>query len=309
MSTFSTFARLSHFVDPLYRGEQHLIAPGVLESSDGYILIDPGPHRSIHGLEENLKAAGIYLFEIRHILVTHIHLDHAGGVGHLVAGREDIQVHVHEIGAPHLIDPSRLLSSARRIYGDELDAKWGSMRAVPKEQVYALSSGDVLDFGNRTIEVLYTPGHAKHHVSFVDDYSGYAFVGDVAGQKTTGVSYILPVTPPPDVDLEAWFESLQKIERTGVDGLFLTHFGPSEEPKDHLQTIKEKLDTWGEEVRRTLRDDRPDASRAEEFLRAKHAEMDALLDEPDRRPYELFGHPEGSWHGLARYWRNTNHGD
>ncbi|WP_456425353.1 MBL fold metallo-hydrolase [Rhodocaloribacter sp.] len=291
------------YVDAEYLGEPHLIATGVLETDAGLVLVDPGPTVSLGGLTRNLEAAGARLADVHAILLTHIHLDHAGGTGTLVQAHPSMKVYVHDIGARHMIAPERLLASARRIYGEAMDTMWGAFLPVPEANVVRLRGGETLDLGGRTLQVAYTPGHAIHHVSYLDEATGTAFVGDVAGMRVAGDPTVLPVTPPPDISLEQWRVSLDVVRLWQPERLFLTHFGPAEDVAWHLHTLDRTLDRWAERVRASLADDRDDEARARAFEAAVFAELRETLSPEAFRAYESFGQPRGSWYGLARYWR------
>lgn len=293
----------SWLVDLQYLGTPYLIACGVLESEAGLLLVDPGPATSLHTLERQLARRDTSLADVHALLLTHIHLDHAGAAGSIVAAHPHIQVYVHERGAPHLIRPGRLLKSARRLYGDEMDRLWGTMAPIPEPNVHALAGGETLRFGGRRLEVAYTPGHASHHVSYLDVASGTAFVGDTAGMRVMGTDYVLPVAPPPDIDVAAWHASLDRLRTWAPDRLFLTHFGPSDAVVDHLDALAERLDGWAGLVRESLEDDADDQTRAARFRERALAGIHAHVPADHRTPYERFGEPLASWHGLARYWR------
>jgi len=291
------------YLDVLYQGTSQSIACGVLETSAGLLLVDPGPTVSMKTLVAGLQAHGVALQDVHALLLTHIHLDHAGATGSLVQAHPDLQVYVHERGAPHLINPARLLDSARRIYGDAMDTLWGDFLAVPAANVHVLKGGEAPVFGGRRLQVAYTPGHAVHHVSYLDEQTGTAFVGDVAGMCLTGLDYVLPVTPPPDVDLEAWHESLALVRSWAPEQLFLTHFGPATDPDRHLDDMGRALDLWSERVRISLEDDADDATRAARFHEAALADLKGQVPPAAEAVYVNFGHPMGGWYGLARYWR------
>lgn len=301
--TTTEFAPGLWCADVQYQDTPELIACGVIETEEGLLLVDPGPAVSLTGLSRSLQALGATWADVHGLLLTHIHLDHAGGTGTLVARHPALRVFVHALGARHLVDPSRLLASAQRIYGEQMQTLWGDFLPVPVDNVKALSGGETLRFGRRVLRVDYTPGHAIHHVSYLDEATGTAFVGDVGGMRVPGVTEVLPVTPPPDVDLPAWHESLATVRAWGPELLFLTHFGAAPGPGAHLDAMAANLDAWAERVRAMLDDDSDDATSAQAF-------HEAVLDDlrrhipPDRfGPYERFGQPLGSWYGLARYWR------
>lgn len=291
------------FVDVEYKGHPRLIACGVLETDAGLLLVDPGPTVSLATLERKLAALGAGFADVHGLLLTHIHLDHAGATGVIVGAYPHVQVYVHGIGARHLIHPERLLASAHRLYGDRMDALWGAFVPTPEANVHRLDGGETLEIGGRVIEVVYTPGHAIHHVSYLDQATGTAFVGDTAGMRVTGVRCVVPVTPPPDIHVERWHESLAVLRAWRPARLFLTHFGPSDDAVWHLDELARRLDAWAAQVRLSLHEDRGDPERAQAFQEAEFAALSAELAGPDRTPYEQMGQPKPSWYGLARYWR------
>ncbi len=297
------------YVDVEYLGTPRLIATAVLEAGGGLLLIDPGPEVSFDTLSGELGKAGAGLGDVRAVLLTHIHLDHAGATGRLVAEAPHVEVYVHRIGAPHLVRPERLLRSARRTYGDRMDRLWGDVQPVPEENVRVLEGGESIKIGGRPFAVAHTPGHAAHHVSHLDEDTGTAFIGDVGQQRITGTDYVFPVTPPPDIDVEAWQHSLHTVRAWRPERTFATHFGPSDDVGEHLRVAEEKLLAWSDEVRRSLDDDRTDAERAEAFREAKMAEAKEALPPELAEAFETFGGPEASWHGLARYWRTKRAGE
>jgi glyoxylase-like metal-dependent hydrolase (beta-lactamase superfamily II) len=199
------------YLDLNFLGRPGIIATAVLKSAGGVALVDPGPSTTLDGLLKSLGAQGITVRDVRQILLTHIHLDHAGATGSLLRMNPGIDVFVHERGARHLIDPSKLVASATRLYGDDMDRLWGAVLPVPAARVTALYGDERLSAGGRELEVAHTPGHASHHVTFFDRSSGVAFVGDTAGIRRGDGSYIMPPTPPPDIDLEAWRVSADRI--------------------------------------------------------------------------------------------------
>ena len=215
-------------IDVEHLGRPHVI--GCWEV-DG-VLVDPGPESSLPTLLEALGDE-----QPRALLLTHIHLDHAAATGAMVRRWPDLEVYVHERGAPHLIDPSKLLASAERLYGDEMERLWGEIVPVPEANVRPLAGGESV-LGMR---VAYTPGHASHHVCYLHEDSGTAFVGDVAAVRIPPSNLIVPPTPPPDIDIEAWEESIGIVEGWQPQRLALTHFGPVEEPAEHLAIVRERL--------------------------------------------------------------------
>ena len=294
------------YVDLEYLGAPRLIATGVLDTEAGLLLVDPGPTTALDTLRQKLEATGGALSDVHAVLLTHIHLDHAGATGSIVDAHPDVQVYVHERGARHLVNPERLLRSARRIYGDQMDRLWGDFLGIPESNVLALSGGETITPGGRTLDVAYTPGHAVHHVSYRDAAANTAFVGDVAGMRVRGADYVLPVTPPPDIDLDAWHTSLETVRAWQPDRIFLTHFGAFDDVEHHLVAMAERLDAFAQDVRSMLDGGTADQAKAERFQDEQVAAMKEHVPEPLWAPYEQFGQPRESWHGLARYWRKQS---
>src|SRR5919106_1492946 len=199
-----------NYLDLQFLGRRHVIATAVIAGAREVALIDPGPASCLERLEHELQAQGIALADVTHLLLTHIHLDHAGATGTLVGRHPHIKVLVHERGEPHLVDPSKLLDSATRLYGDDMDRLWGKVLPVPASSITVLRGGEQVNVAGRDFEIAYTPGHAAHHVSYFNASSGVAFVGDTAGVAIDG-SYVLAPTPPPDIDIELWTASARQI--------------------------------------------------------------------------------------------------
>lgn len=290
-------------IDHEYAGTKEIIATLVLKAEGGYALVDPGPSVTLPTLTAKLLALDIPVSEISTLLLTHIHLDHAGATGSLVRQNPRIAVYVHERGAPHLADPSRLLSSAKRLYGDAMDRMWGEFLAVPQANLHVLKGGERLRVGDRTLEVLYTPGHASHHVSYFDSSEGAIFVGDTAGLRLANRPLASPVTPPPDINLELWEKSLQEIEARSPARLFLTHFGFADRVDWHLAELRRMHRTWAERVRALLENPGEDADRITSFVQSATQDFRQVLPPDECALYERAGGLELSWQGLARYWR------
>src|SRR6266480_4287172 len=229
-------------IDLHHLGRERVIASYLLDTDDGPALFDCGPSTTIDALKAGLADRGLALTDVRHLLLSHIHLDHAGAAGTLVREHPGLQVHVSEIGAPHLVDPSRLERSARRLYGDTFDSLWGELAPVPEENVHVVGT-EVLG-----LECFPSPGHASHHVCYLDG-EGTLYAGDAAGVRIMPDRHILPVAPPPEVDLEAWERTIDELERRAPERLALIHFGVVDQPRDHLRRLRRHLRLWGQRVR------------------------------------------------------------
>jgi glyoxylase-like metal-dependent hydrolase (beta-lactamase superfamily II) len=274
--------------DPMdlhHQGVERVIGVYLLETEDGLALNDCGPSTSVPELKERLSERGLALSDIRHLLLSHIHLDHAGAAGLLVREHPGLQVHVSEIGAPHLIDPSRLEQSARRLYGDEFDRLWGELAPVPEANVHVV--GDAV----LGLECFPSPGHASHHVCYVDE-DGTLYAGDAAGVRIMPDRHILPVAPPPDIDLEAWERTIDEIELRAPERLALIHYGIVEQPRDHLRRLRRQLRVWAQRVRQGMSE--------EEFIEAARADLEEEVGEAPY--YERAAPLWQSYLGLRRYW-------
>lgn len=265
--------------------------------------MDPGPSVSLPVLRKKLAEQGLSFGDLDMILLTHIHLDHAGATGTLLRENPRLRVWVHEFGGARITDPTRLLQSARRLYGDAMDHLYGEVLPVPAERITALAGGEEIGIGSRKFGVLYTPGHASHHVSFLDEAEGTAFVGDTSGIRIENQRFVMPVTPPPDVDLHEWPASIAGILERKPQRLFLTHFGYAEQPEEHFAEFTERIFRWSGEVRRGLEQDNEDGERMARFVEMASGELRAVLPGVEGERYVKTGGLALSWYGLARYWR------
>jgi glyoxylase-like metal-dependent hydrolase (beta-lactamase superfamily II) len=300
----TTLAAGLDYVDVEFLGQPGIIATAVLHGTAGVALVDPGPSTSLENLRNALMRMGIRIADVRHVLLTHIHLDHGGCAGTLVRQNPSIEVCVHERGAPHLVDPTKLLASATRLYGQDMDVLWGEFLPVPAASLRVLKGGDHLVAGGRELDVAYTPGHASHHVSYFDPASRVAFVGDTAGIRRGSGAYVLPPTPPPDIDLEAWRESERRILAWDPETLFLTHFGAFHGARVHFQELFSRLADWSGIVRRLLADGLlTDEEREKNFVNEAMQDLRRTVGETEAARYSRAGRLDYSWQGLARYWR------
>jgi glyoxylase-like metal-dependent hydrolase (beta-lactamase superfamily II) len=229
-------------IDLLHSGNARTIAAYVVDTDDGPALFDCGPTSTVDALKAGLGDHGLALTDVRHLLLSHIHLDHAGAAGVLVREHPRLQVHVSAIGAPHLVEPERLERSARRLYGDSFDILWGELAPVPKRNVHVV--------GERVLglDCFPTPGHASHHVSYLDR-DGTLYAGDAAGVRIQPGRFVLPPTPPPEFDLETWQQTLAEIERRDPERLALIHWGVADDPQRHLAELRLELYDWADYVR------------------------------------------------------------
>jgi glyoxylase-like metal-dependent hydrolase (beta-lactamase superfamily II) len=290
------------FIDLQFRGSPRVIATALLNGPGGVTLIDPGPTSCLPALEAGLRDRGLTLRDVRTLLLTHIHLDHAGATGTIVERVPGIKVYVHERGAPHMIDPEKLLASVTRLYGDQMDTLWGAFLPVPASQVTVLAGGERLDVSGTSMQVAYTPGHAKHHVSFLDGQSGMAYVGDTGGLRISG-DYLMAPTPPPDIDIEAWHASLDVIDAWQPVSLFLTHFGPVTPARAHLARFRTTLTAQAEAVREALKAGGSEEQQVRAFVDRMRQEARQALPEREAKATELAAPFDQLWQGLARYWQ------
>jgi glyoxylase-like metal-dependent hydrolase (beta-lactamase superfamily II) len=268
-------------VDLNFGASPESIGVYLVDTDDGPALFDCGPSSTIEALETGLAANGLALTDVRHLLLSHIHLDHAGAAGSLVRKSPELTVWVSPVGRAHLIDPSRLERSARRLYGEMFDPLWGELAPVPEENV-RVADGDVLGW-----DAFPTPGHASHHVSYLRD--GTLLAGDATGVRMPGASYVLPVCPPPDITVEGWHETIAEIRRREPDRLALVHFGVYEDVEAHLDRLEDELDRWAARV--------GDGMSEQEFVAAARSDLGERADRYDRVA-PLWQ----SYLGMKRYW-------
>ena len=271
---------MAHLVDCMHLGRDRVI--GAWEVSPG-VIADPGPASCVTTLLAGLEA------EPHTLLLTHIHLDHAGAAGVLARSYPDLRVYVHEAGAPHVVDPSRLVKSAGRLYGDEMERLWGEVAPVPAERVTALSGGEQVE----GVSVHHAPGHAGSHVVYFDETSGDAYTGDVAGVRIPPSQLVMAPTPPPEIDVEAWLGSIAMLRELRPGRLCMTHFGAAEDVAGQLDAVDAYLRQAAEASAGGDRD---------EFARWLEAITDSEGADVGVRLRQAMP-PEQLWLGLERYWR------
>jgi glyoxylase-like metal-dependent hydrolase (beta-lactamase superfamily II) len=282
-----------HLIDVRHLGRERVIGSWEL----GHALVDPGPESCINALLGGLE------HEPEALLLTHIHLDHAGASGSLVERFPRLEVWVHSRGAPHLADPSRLISSAERIYGNDMQRLWGRIVPVPEENLRVLKGGETIAVAGRELEVAYTPGHASHHVVYFDRADGAAYVGDVAGVHIPPCEFIRPPTPPPDIDIEAWESSIDLVASRQPSWLGLTHFGAVDEPVSHLERMKVRLREQAELVRSLLEQLGDTDEAAAAFVDETNRLMRESCDPETAALFEQGSPRKQLWSGLRRYWQ------
>lgn len=290
-------------LDDNWMGRPKSIGTALLESDGHRAIVDPGPGSTLDTLKKQLRVHGASVSNLDAILLTHIHLDHAGATGALVRENPNLAIYVHRLGAPHMIDPSKLLASAARLWPDNLHQLFGEAVPVPAENLRILEGGETIPLGSRKIEVAYTPGHASHHVSYFEDAEGVVFVGDTTGIKIEGHSYVMPATPPPDIDLKIWDGSFAAILERQPKRLFLTHFGFSDDPAAHIAQFRERLHRWMEMTEKILQSAPSDEAAMESFMTKARAEIGEHLPPQDVEQYAATAGLNLSFLGLARHAR------
>jgi glyoxylase-like metal-dependent hydrolase (beta-lactamase superfamily II) len=293
-------------IDLRYLDQEGVIAAFLLRGAGEAALIETGPGSTAATLLTALDKAQVAPEEVRHLLVTHVHLDHAGASGLLLERFPHARLYAHEVGIPHLVDPSKLIASATRIYGAMMQRLWGEILPVPADRVVPLHDGQRLEVAGHVLDVLYTPGHARHHVCFHDRASGEVYTGDTAGVRLQGYTYVRPPTPPPDLDLEAWETSLERLAALAPSAFYVTHFGRSEGAADQLATLRRQLRLWEGVVLEGMREGQDTETIAATLRRI--AEPDLLLqaDAQTVRRYEMASAYAMNVAGYERYLRKRH---
>ncbi len=294
-----------YLLDSQHMGNEGTVAVYLLPCEDGFALIETGPASCLNTLKVTLQHLGFDLAELKHILVTHIHLDHAGAAGAL-AEATGAKVYVHANGAAHLHDPSKLMASASRIYGELMDSLWGKMTPIPRSRLEPLAGGETLRLSGLHIEVVDTPGHAYHHLAYL--VNGEAlFTGDAAGIHFAGSPVIRPALPPPEVDLEAWQDSIEHMLALKPQRLLLTHFGEVQDAETHLRQVPERNQRWAESILEGLRAGESDEVLLERLKRLGDAELLANHTAKDiMRRHQLTSNYQMTVMGLKRYWQKQH---
>lgn len=290
-----------------FQGEHDVIGAYVLAGKDEVALIDPGPTTTVDSLLASLEETEIVPQNVTHILLTHIHLDHAGGVGTLLHHMPNAKVYVHSKGAAHIQDPAKLIASATKIYKGRMEELWGDIEAVPADNVKIIDGGDILNIAGRRLEVHYTPGHASHHVVFFDVHSGELFAGDVAGVYLPPVDYIRPPTPPPDLNIESWSASIDLLKKLRPDVMYLAHFGPVRNSVPYLEKLRAQIIAWGDIVLKALLEGKTEKEILQRLIETTEPQLQHKgANAQMLKRFELTTNYEMTVQGYIRYWKKQH---
>lgn len=288
-------------IDLEFIGHKQIIGSYVCYDGHEAMIIETGPSTCVSTLTAALSELQIPLDKVSHVVATHIHLDHSGACGVLAREMPKAKVYVHPFGAQHLIDPSKLIASAGRIYGDLMDFLWGEIAPVPEGRVVIVQDGDEIAGAGRRLRAIETPGHARHHHAYLDLGNRSLFAGDIAGVRLPGFAYVRPPTPPPELNLEDWDASLAKIRAIGPSFLNLTHFGQFQDVDRHLADLQKRLHDWGALVKSLMSETEDEEAIVERVRQAVHGEMQELGIDPEE--YDVAASYQMGVQGYIRYWR------
>lgn len=295
-------------IDTFFRHEPGIIASYLLTGPEGLALVDVGSAISVEYLLGGVRAAGFDPDEIRHLLLTHIHLDHAGATGELVRRLPNAHVYVHPLGLPHLAHPEKLLASAAQIYGDQMQALWGEILPVPEDRMSTLADDAEVHVGSRVLHALHTPGHAVHHIAYYDPTHATAFTGDVGGVRLEGIDYVRPPTPPPDLNLEDWAASITRLRALNLREFYVAHYGAVRSVDATLDQLEARLRSWGDLMLSGIRAGKSDDALAHDLADSSDREIALLAGsgaegEAAVRRYEIATNYLMSAQGYRRYYR------
>lgn len=289
-------------IDLQFQGRPEVIAAYLFYDGETAALIETGPAITLDNLLEAVQAAGAPLEALRQVIVTHIHLDHSGAAGIIAKRLPWATVYVHPIGAPHLLDPSKLLASATRLYGDNLDSLWGIPAPVPENNLVVFNDGESLAIPGSTLRAYDTPGHARHHHAYLDEQSGLLFTGDVGGVRMPGIRYVRPPTPPPELEIDAWVASVARLRALNASGLCLTHLGLFRGNLDwHWNDLEHRLVKWGDLIRDALVEGVDESEMLRRIKNQVALEMQTLG--ADLAAYDVAASYEAIVSGYVRYWK------
>ncbi len=289
-------------LDLNFQGRPHAIASYLIRQGDSVVLIESGPGSTLSALEAGLAKEGLSPRDVTHVLLTHIHLDHAGAAGWLA--KQGAEIHVHPIGAPHMLNPEKLIASATRIYGDRMESLWGEFLPVPENQLVIPKDAEAIVIGNLEFIPINTPGHAEHHYSYL--FEDVCFSGDVGGVRIPGYAYLRVPMPPPELHIERWHESMVRLRNEKFSRIAPTHFGIFDDPQWQLAEVEKSLDSasrWLEEV---MPSEPPIEELRRSFTDWMMTEGEKIgLDDEVVKAYELANPLGMSADGLARYWKKV----
>ncbi len=287
-------------IDLNFLGIKEAIASYIVVTEEGLLMVESGPHSTYAFLEQKLQKLGYSIKDVKKVLLTHIHLDHAGAAWALA--EQGAEVYVHPFGYKHLADPSKLMASAARIYKDDMDRLWGKMKAIPEDILHAVDDGETVRFGGKSFKAHFTPGHAVHHIAWQVD--NVLFTGDVAGVKIGKDGMVVPPCPPPDINVEDWRSSIEKVKGLDVDTLYLTHFGKVENKVEHLNHLEETLLSWADWMKPKFENSEEVSAIIPEFKAFVNQQLlDFGVAEQDLNKYEAANPSFMSVTGLLRYWK------
>ncbi len=288
-----------HILDLHFQNYEHAIAAFLVETREGPVLIESGPYSTFKHLEKALLHHGYKVSDIKHLLLSHIHFDHAGAAW--AFAEQGATIYVHPFGAPHMHDPTKLVTSATLIYGDQMETLWGKMKGIPENKLKPINHEEMIEIGGENFKALHTPGHAKHHIAW--QWKDTIFTGDVAGVKIEG-GRVLPPCPPPDINIEDWMHSIDLILSKNPNKLLLTHFGEEQNPTIHMQDLKEILNDWAQWMKKKWEAGGSNEDITSDFIAYTSQQLkDRGVSDHGIKQYEVANPSWMSVTGLIRYWK------
>ena len=289
-------------LDLNFQGRPHAIAAYLIRHGDGAVLIESGPGSTLSALEAGLAKEGLSPRDVTHVLLTHIHLDHAGAAGWLA--KQGAKIYVHPIGAPHLLNPEKLLASASRIYGERMDSLWGEFLPVPESQLNVPNDAEEIVIGELRFLPIHTPGHAEHHFSYV--FEDLVFCGDIGGVRIPGFKYLRVPMPPPELHIERWKQSLDTLRKLNLARIAPTHFGIFEDPEWQFNQVNKGLDSASRWLEIVMPSDPSTEELRANFTSWVMEEARSVgLSEDVAKAYDLANPLGMSADGLLRYWKKV----
>ncbi|MEP0985732.1 MBL fold metallo-hydrolase [Ekhidna sp.] len=288
-----------HTLDLHFQNLNHAIAAFLIETEGGPVIVESGPYSTFPSMEKGLADHGYKVSDVKHVLLSHIHFDHAGAAW--AFAEQGATVYLHPFGADHMHDPTKLVASATMIYGDQMDTLWGKMEGIPKKKLRTVAHEEVLEIGGESFRALHTPGHAKHHIAW--HWKDTIFTGDVAGVKIEG-GPVVPPCPPPDINLEDWLHSIDLVLSKNPNKLALTHFGEEINPNIHMKELKEILKDWSLWIKDKWEAGMSNEEITPEFMSYTAQQLrDRGVSENGVKQYEAANPSWMSVAGLVRYWK------